>query len=1512
MSKKKLTYQELEKEIIQLKSEIKLKESEDRFSMLLKASEDMISIHEPNGRYIYYNGPKCYAITAKDVVGKTITDFFEDDISLQLLNTFKRVVKTGKSERIELLFDWLGEKKWFLEYIYPIKNNNGDVIELVKVCRDIHKRKIAEQIIAEQNAEKETQLKELEISRHKIQNSLELLEKSKYSMNEASKIAKIGYWDHDLITNTVTWSDYIHSIFGTNPKDGVPLQEEIFKNFDNESREKLKKATLELTTKGTSYDIEVKWTNENEEEIWLRNVAQPIYNKENQIIGKRGVMQNITSSKIVQLQLEVSRQTTESSLELLAKREFSMNEASKTAKIGFFEDNVVTETRVWSEYLYQIFGLDPKEEIPPRKELSKLLMNEENQQKLAKSLSKLDTEGISFDIEIEMNNLRKEKIWVRAVVQPVYNKENKIVGRRGVMQDITVFKKTEQELQISKQQIQTTLDLLEKSEYSKNEASNTAKIGYHHYNIETDTFTWSENLYRFFGLDHNKPVPSRDEILKCFDKESQNKMKEATLDLDSKGIPYDLELKIINFKDKEVWVRNVAEAVYNEKNEIIGRRGVTQDITEQKQIEYKNLIITENYKKLFDNATISIWNEDLSLVFEKIEELKKLNISDIEKYFDENPQVLFSVLDKIKVNKVNKSTLKLFKATSSEEFIENIQSTFGKGANKVFGKFIEAIWNGEKTFISEVNYKTFDGVEFAAVISIPIPQSEAERKTVPVSIQSVQGIKDAEHARKKSLNKLKAQSEFITAMTENQPAGIIACNSKGKLVLFNKTAKEWHGIDILNVPQEKWAENYGLFKIGGKIRLKNNEVPLIRAFSGEKVSNVEVVIKSENNEPRIVICNGSSFSDSEGNKLGAVIVMNDITEQKKIENNLKRSQAEIKKTIKELERSEFLLNESGRLTKVGAWELEIPSQKIRWSDQVFNIHGIPLGKIPSLEECMSFYIEGSDEILAEAIEESIAKNKKFDLVLRFENKKNEKLWLNVIGYPLTNKEGEITSLIGILHDITEQKIKQNKLDAQNEKLNLLNKAFSEAQELSRLGNWEYNIATDEVKWSDELFNIFEREKSLGAPPYSEQKILFTEESYVLMDEAVGNCIKHEIPYNLELDIYTKSGSLKHVISRGRVIKDKENKVIGCYGTAQDITLQKQTRRKIEEAEKMYRLLTDNANDLICLHEPDSSFTYISPSIKSLLGYEQEEFLGKKALSIVHKEDVQNLKDELERRAQQNLFTGTFSCRVLHKKGHYIWLEFLSSPVFKNRKISHFVSSARDITQSVVIKEEIEEYQHSLQKLTTEITLIEEKQKKEIASNIHDHLSQSLVISKMKINEMKKNPHLKETLKDLKFIETNISSALENSRKITYELSPPVLYQLGILDALYWLLDNIEVTHKIKCKVNSNTTSVKLSDAASILLYRSIQEVINNTIKYANATLITLDLDKNNSGLDIFVTDNGVGFDTSSLNNHSHNHSGSGFGLFTVQERIQNIKGKFTIKSKINIGTTVKFFIPLSI
>jgi PAS domain S-box-containing protein len=232
MSNNKPSYQDLEKLIIELKSESKLKQSENRFDLLLKASEDMITIHRPNGEYLYYNGPACYAITPKDVVGKMPADLFDASVSNTIMNAFKRVAKTGKSETFEVLLDWLGERRWFSEYIYPVKNDDDEVVEIVKVCRDINQRKIAEQEIESKN-------KALIKNKKKLDAQNEKLHKLNNALNQAQQLSHVGSWYWEMATDKAEWSDEMYNIYGVSKESFYPSNENVTKTILPEDLHKI-------------------------------------------------------------------------------------------------------------------------------------------------------------------------------------------------------------------------------------------------------------------------------------------------------------------------------------------------------------------------------------------------------------------------------------------------------------------------------------------------------------------------------------------------------------------------------------------------------------------------------------------------------------------------------------------------------------------------------------------------------------------------------------------------------------------------------------------------------------------------------------------------------------------------------------------------------------------------------------------------------------------------------------------------------------------------------------------------------------------------------------------------------------------------------------------------------------------------------------------------------------------------------------------------------------------------
>ena len=131
---------------------------------------------------------------------------------------------------------------------------------------------------------------------------------------------------------------------------------------------------------------------------------------------------------------------------------------------------------------------------------------------------------------------------------------------------------------------------------------------------------------------------------------------------------------------------------------------------------------------------------------------------------------------------------------------------------------------------------------------------------------------------------------FANALLESVQVGIVACNERGVLTLFNQVARSWHGLPAEPLPAEKWAEHYGWYLSDGRTPLKTQETPLFRALQGERVSDVEMMIVPEQGEARTVLASGRPILDSEGRKLGAVAAMIDITERKFLEQQFRHSQ----------------------------------------------------------------------------------------------------------------------------------------------------------------------------------------------------------------------------------------------------------------------------------------------------------------------------------------------------------------------------------------------------------------------------------------------------------------------------------------------------------------------------------------------------------------------------------------------------------------------------------------------
>ena len=221
---------------------------------------------------------------------------------------------------------------------------------------------------------------------------------------------------------------------------------------------------------------------------------------------------------------------------------------------------------------------------------------------------------------------------------------------------------------------------------------------------------------------------------------------------------------------------------------------------------------------------------------------------------------------------------------------------------------------------------------------------------------------------------------------------------------------------------------------------------------------------------------------------------------------------------------------------------------------------------------------------------------------------------------------------------------------------------------------------------------------------------------------------------------------------------------------------------------------------------------------------------------------------------------------------------------------------------------IKDYQERLRTLNSEITLVEERERHRIAENLHDSLGQTLSLAFMNLTSVNTedcSPKVKSTID---FTTKLLDKAIKESRTLTYDLSPPILYELGFLSAVEWRLEQFKKENKIKTTLRTEKDELKLKKEFQIFLYRIFGELLNNINKHAKASEVSVTIDSKDEIFKMTVEDNGIGIDNNLPKNPTT--PAGGFGLFSITERLESINGSFNIGPGKNSGTIAEIILPL--
>jgi signal transduction histidine kinase len=239
-----------------------------------------------------------------------------------------------------------------------------------------------------------------------------------------------------------------------------------------------------------------------------------------------------------------------------------------------------------------------------------------------------------------------------------------------------------------------------------------------------------------------------------------------------------------------------------------------------------------------------------------------------------------------------------------------------------------------------------------------------------------------------------------------------------------------------------------------------------------------------------------------------------------------------------------------------------------------------------------------------------------------------------------------------------------------------------------------------------------------------------------------------------------------------------------------------------------------------------------------------------------------------------------------------------------------LGEAAEIAARKKAEAELRKLRDNLRSLTMEVTQAEEKERRRIALELHDHIGQNLAYCRIRLGEMAKENKSVPLMQSINELLNIVTETIADTRSLTFELSPPVLYELGLEQAIDWLGQKVIAGRGINFRLNNNNQLTQISQELKILLFQIVRELLNNVAKHAQAKETLVSIGKVGDSILIEVEDDGIGLDVSRIGDYSGGPVG--FGLFSIRERLNHIGGDFHIDSSPTGGAKVSISVPISL
>ncbi len=300
-----------------------------------------------------------------------------------------------------------------------------------------------------------------------------------------------------------------------------------------------------------------------------------------------------------------------------------------------------------------------------------------------------------------------------------------------------------------------------------------------------------------------------------------------------------------------------------------------------------------------------------------------------------------------------------------------------------------------------------------------------------------------------------------------------------------------------------------------------------------------------------------------------------------------------------------------------------------------------------------------------------------------------------IGYDI---KGDFKQTHCILQDISQRKQIEEKLIRSEKEL-------KKAQEITHIGSWYLNIATNEVAWTEELYRMYGFDPALPVPPYTEHKKLFTPESWEILSKSLAHTASTGIPYELELRTVKNDGSNGWMWVKGETVADNEGKTIGLWGAAQDISRRKEMEEALQKSEENLSTTLHSIGDGVISTDINGFIVQINPIAEKLCGWKLTDAIGKplpEVFKIINAESRQTVVNPVEKVLENGEIIGLANHTVLISKGGNEYQISDSAAPIKNKEgvITGVVLVFSDVSESYAAQKQIQESEERMRGIYT--------------------------------------------------------------------------------------------------------------------------------------------------------------------------------------------------------------------